>query len=68
MYKRSYSLIFNHLITVAAQASKDGRDKDNSSSAYSFDNLFGPDSTNELIYNAAVKNLVLKTLEGFHGK
>ena len=29
--------------------------------------MFGPDATNEMIYDAAVKNLVLKTLEGFHG-
>ena len=55
-------------VITAAQASKDGRDRDTSSSAYSFDNLFGPDSTNELIYNSAVKQLVHKTVEGFHGK
>ena len=50
---------------AAAASSNQGRDKD--VLAYSFDNLFGPEASNEIIYSAAVKNLVHKAMEGYHG-
>jgi len=51
---------------AAAIASSQGRDKE-SLFAYSFDNLFGPEASNAEVYIPAVKGLVTKTMQGFHG-
>ena len=35
--------------------------------AYQFDHLFSPESTNEIIFDSVVKNIVYAAMEGFHG-
>lgn len=35
--------------------------------AYQFDHLFNPESTNEIIFDNVVRNIVQSAMEGFHG-
>lgn len=36
-------------------------------SSYTFDQVFGPEVTNKYIYESTIDNIVLSTMQGFHG-
>jgi len=50
-----------------ATAQAQGANNRDNTVAYSFDNLFGPESSNEAIYKTVVKGLVLRAMQGYHG-